>query len=43
MKTLEDLFLDSLADMYYAENQLTKALPKMAKAAAIEQFTDRSR
>jgi ferritin-like metal-binding protein YciE len=33
MKTLEDLFLDSLADMYYAENQLTKALPKMAEAA----------
>ena len=33
MKTLEDLFLDSLADMYYAEGQLTKALPKMAKAA----------
>ena len=33
MKTLEDLFLDSLADIYYAENQLTKALPKMAKAA----------
>jgi ferritin-like metal-binding protein YciE len=33
MKTLEDLFLDSLADMYYAEDQLTKALPKMAKAA----------
>ena len=33
MKTLEDLFLDSLADMYYAENQLTMALPKMAKAA----------
>jgi ferritin-like metal-binding protein YciE len=36
MKTLEDLFLDSLADMYYAENQLTKALPKMAKAATHE-------
>jgi ferritin-like metal-binding protein YciE len=36
MKTLEDLFLDSLADMYYAENQLTKALPKMAKAATDE-------
>jgi len=33
MKTLEDLFLDSLADMYYAENQLIKALPKMARAA----------
>ena len=33
MKILVDLFLDSLADIYYAENQLTKALPKMAKAA----------
>jgi len=33
MKTLEDLFMDSLADMYYAENQLAKALPKMARAA----------
>jgi ferritin-like metal-binding protein YciE len=33
MKTLEDLFLDGLADMYYAEQQLVKALPKMAKAA----------
>jgi ferritin-like metal-binding protein YciE len=36
MKTLEDLFLDSLADMYYAEKQLTKALPKMAKTATNE-------
>lgn len=36
MKTLKDLFLDSLADMYYAEKQLTKALPKMAKAATHE-------
>ncbi len=34
MKTLKDLFLDSLADMNYAENQLVKALPKMAKAAS---------
>ena len=33
MKTLEDLFLDELADMYDAENRLVKALPKMAKAA----------
>ena len=33
MKTLEGLFLDSLADIFYAENQLTRALPKMAKAA----------
>src|SRR5882672_25660 len=33
MKTLKELFLDSLADMYYAEKQLIKALPKLAKAA----------
>ena len=33
MRTLEDLFLDALADMYYCEKQLEKALPKMAKAA----------
>jgi len=30
---LEDLFLDTLKDIYYAEKKLTKALPKMAKAA----------
>ena len=36
MKTLEDLFLDALADMYYAENQLVKALPTMARAATHE-------
>jgi len=33
MKTLEDLFLDELADMYDAEHRILKALPKMAKAA----------
>lgn len=32
-KTLEDLFLDGLKDIYYAEKKITKALPKMAKAA----------
>jgi ferritin-like metal-binding protein YciE len=32
MKTLTDLFLEGLKDMYYAEQQLVKALPKMAKA-----------
>ncbi len=36
MNTLEDLFLDALADMYYAEEQLIEALPKMAKAATDE-------
>ncbi|MGH7979598.1 MAG: ferritin-like domain-containing protein [Limisphaerales bacterium] len=33
MKMLEDLFLDALADIYYSEQQLEKALPKMAKMA----------
>jgi ferritin-like metal-binding protein YciE len=33
LMTLEDLLLDQLKDLYNAENQLTKALPKMAKAA----------
>jgi ferritin-like metal-binding protein YciE len=38
MNTLEDLFLDSLADMYYAEHQLVKALPKMAKVATDDEL-----
>jgi hypothetical protein len=29
-KTLDDLFLDTLKDIYYAEKQILKALPKMA-------------
>ncbi len=33
MKTLEDLYVNELKDLYNAENQLLKALPKMAKAA----------
>ena len=32
-KTLDDLFLDTLKDIYYAEKQIVKALPKMARAA----------
>ena len=32
-KSLDDLFLDTLKDIYYAEKQILKALPKMAKAA----------
>ena len=32
-KTLDDLFLETLKDMYHAEKQLMRALPKMAKAA----------
>ena len=38
-KGLEDLFLDSLKDIYYAEKKITKALPKMAKAAESEELT----
>jgi ferritin-like metal-binding protein YciE len=30
--TLQDLFLDMLKDIYYAEKKILKALPKMAKA-----------
>jgi ferritin-like metal-binding protein YciE len=32
-KALKELFVDELKDLYSAENQLIKALPKMAKAA----------
>src|SRR5580765_5252566 len=38
LKTLEDLFLHELKDLYSAENQLLKALPKMAKAATNEEL-----
>jgi ferritin-like metal-binding protein YciE len=37
-KTLFDLFLDTLKDIYYAEKQIVKALPKMAKAAQSEEL-----
>lgn len=44
LKTLHDLYVDELKDLYNAENQLLKALPKMAKAASDPQlaqaFTD---
>ncbi|MET4388141.1 ferritin-like metal-binding protein YciE [Bradyrhizobium sp. F1.4.3] len=32
-KLLSDLFLETLKDIYYAENKIIKTLPKMAKAA----------
>jgi ferritin-like metal-binding protein YciE len=34
LNTLEDLFLHELQDLYDAENQIAKALPKMSKAAS---------
>ncbi|MGC0055731.1 ferritin-like domain-containing protein (plasmid) [Brucella pituitosa] len=33
-KTLDDLFYDTLKDIYYAERKIVKALPKMARAAS---------
>lgn len=32
-KSLNDMFIDTLKDVYYAEKQILRALPKMAKAA----------
>lgn len=32
-KTLNDLFIHSLSDIYSAEKQMTKSLPKMARAS----------
>jgi ferritin-like metal-binding protein YciE len=37
-KDLNDLFLDTLKDIYYAEKQILKALPKMAKAASSDKL-----
>jgi ferritin-like metal-binding protein YciE len=48
-KRLEDLFYDTLKDIYYAERKILKTLPKMAKAAqspelkaAIEKHRDQT-
>jgi ferritin-like metal-binding protein YciE len=37
-KTLNDLFEETLRDIYYAETKIVKALPKMAKAAHTEEL-----
>ncbi|MGH9495933.1 MAG: ferritin-like domain-containing protein [Candidatus Sulfotelmatobacter sp.] len=39
-KTLHDAFIDELQDAYDAEKQLTKALPKLAKAASSDELRD---
>lgn len=36
VKTLKDLFIHDLSDVYSAEKQITRALPKMARAASDE-------
>ena len=33
IKTMDDLFLHTLQDIYYAENQIVKALPGMIEKA----------
>ncbi len=38
IETLRELYLEELRDIYDAENQLLKALPKMAKAAQNEEL-----
>lgn len=44
MDSLKDLYIDELKDLYNAENQLVKALPKMARKASAPElkraFTD---
>ncbi len=37
-KDLNELFLDTLKDIYYAEKQILRALPKMARAANSEEL-----
>src|SRR5258708_9057078 len=36
----QELFVDMLKDIYWAEKHLTKALPKMKKAATTEELQD---
>lgn len=38
-KDLNDLFYDMLRDIFYAEKQILKALPKMARAAQSDELT----
>lgn len=38
MQTMEEAFVDEIRDLYDAEKQLVKALPKMAKAANSEEL-----
>ena len=40
IKTMNDLFLHQLQDIYYAEQQLVKALPKMADKATDKQLKE---
>jgi ferritin-like metal-binding protein YciE len=37
-KNMQDLLIEELRDIYHAEKQITRALPKMARAASNEQL-----
>jgi ferritin-like metal-binding protein YciE len=39
-ETLKELFVEQIRDLYDAEKQITKALPKLAKASASEELAD---
>lgn len=40
LETLQDLYIHELKDLYSAEKQIIKALPKMAKAASSKKLAD---
>jgi ferritin-like metal-binding protein YciE len=40
VETIEELFVDELKDLYSAEKQITKALPKLVKAATAPELKD---
>jgi ferritin-like metal-binding protein YciE len=40
LSTLDDLFYETLRDLYYAEKKLVKALPKLAKKAGNEDLSE---
>ena len=40
VKSVQDLFAEELRDIYHAEKQLVKALPKMAKVASSERLRE---
>ena len=43
IKTMDDLFLHGLQDIYYAEQQITKALPKLIEKATNRDLSRASR
>lgn len=40
VKTLNDLFVETLKDLYYVENKLVKTLPKMADKASSDELKE---